>query len=119
MQQYILLIYENEAEAKSRNAEEGQRIFGEYVAFTASVKPSDPMRAGEPLEPTRTATTVRVKAGKRHHGAHPRHQNRLRRSAPDHTRDVRPRRYSTSSAACSWRRTSPSVATSRAASPKP
>ena len=62
--QYILLIYENEAEAKSRNAEEGQRIFGEYMAFTAAVKESGHMRAGEPLEPTSTATTVRVKAGK-------------------------------------------------------
>jgi hypothetical protein len=62
--QYILLIYENEAEAKSRNAEEGQRIFGEYMAFTAAVKQSGHMRAGEPLEPTSTATTVRVKGGK-------------------------------------------------------
>jgi hypothetical protein len=62
--QYILLIYENEAEAKSRNAEEGQRIFGEYMAFTAAIKQSGQMRAGEPLEPTATATTVRVKAGK-------------------------------------------------------
>ena len=62
--QYILLIYDNEAEAKSRNAEEGQRIFGEYMAFTASVKQSGHMRAGEPLEPTSTATTVRVKGGK-------------------------------------------------------
>jgi hypothetical protein len=62
--QYILLIYENEAEAKSRNAEEGQRIFGEYMAFTASLKQSGQMRAGEPLEPTGTATTVRVKGGK-------------------------------------------------------
>jgi hypothetical protein len=62
--QYILLIYENEAEAKARNAEEGQRIFGEYMAFTAAIKQSGQMRAGEPLESTATATTIRVKAGK-------------------------------------------------------
>jgi hypothetical protein len=62
--QYILLIYENEAERTARNAEEGQRIFGEYMAFTAAIKQSGHMRAGEPLEPTSTATTVRVKAGK-------------------------------------------------------
>ena len=62
--QYILLIYENEAEAKGRNQEESQRIWGEYMAFTGSVKESGHMRAGEPLESTATATTVRVKAGK-------------------------------------------------------
>ena len=62
--QYILLIYENEAEAKGRNKEESQRIWGEYMAFTGSVKESGHMRAGEPLESTATATTVRVKAGK-------------------------------------------------------
>ncbi|MES1189008.1 MAG: YciI family protein [Myxococcales bacterium] len=62
--QYILLIYENEAEAKSRNPEESKRIFGEYMTFTASIKASGHMRAGEPLESTATATTVRVKSGK-------------------------------------------------------
>lgn len=62
--QYILLIYENEAELKSRNPEERQRIFGEYLAFTAAIKQSGHMRAGEPLEPVTTATTVRVKEGK-------------------------------------------------------
>jgi hypothetical protein len=62
--QYILLIYENEAEAKSRSKEEGQRVFGEYMAFTAAIKQSGHMRAGEPLESTATATTVRVKGGK-------------------------------------------------------
>jgi len=62
--QYILLIYENEAEAKGRNKEESQRIWGEYMTFTGSIKESGHMRAGEPLEATATATTVRVKAGK-------------------------------------------------------
>jgi hypothetical protein len=62
--QYILLIYENEAEIKARKNEESQKIFGEYMAFTAAIKQSGHMRAGEPLEPTSTATTVRVKAGK-------------------------------------------------------
>jgi hypothetical protein len=57
--QYILLIYENEAEAKNRNPEESKRIFGEYMTFTASIKASGHMRAGEPLESTATATTVR------------------------------------------------------------
>lgn len=62
--QYILLIYQNEAEAKARDEEESKRMFGEYLAFTAAVKQSGQLRAGEPLEPTSTATTVRVKGGK-------------------------------------------------------
>jgi hypothetical protein len=62
--QYILLIYESEAESKSRNPEESQRIHGEYMTFTGSIKESGHMRAGEPLESASTATTVRVKAGK-------------------------------------------------------
>ena len=62
--QYILLIYENEAEMKSRNPEETQKIFGEYMSFTAAIKQSGHLRAGEPLEPTATATTVRMKNGK-------------------------------------------------------
>ncbi|HYQ17755.1 MAG TPA: YciI family protein [Polyangiaceae bacterium] len=62
--QYILLIYENEAATKSRSADESRKIFGEYMAFTAAVNQSGHMRAGEPLEPTSTATTVRIKEGK-------------------------------------------------------
>ena len=62
--QYILLIYENEAEAKGRSKEEGQRIHGEYMAFTGSIKESGHLRAGEPLETSSTATTVRVRNGK-------------------------------------------------------
>ena len=62
--QYILLIYENEAEAKARNPEESKKIFAEYGAFTGAIKQSGHLRAGEPLQPTSTATTVRVKAGK-------------------------------------------------------
>jgi len=62
--QYILLIYENEAEAKARNPEESQRIYGEYMTFTGAIKGSGHMRAGEPLESASLATTVRVKAGK-------------------------------------------------------
>ncbi len=62
--QYILLIYANEAEAKAVSKEDGHRIYGEYMAFTASVKESGHMRAGEALEPSSTATTIRVKGGK-------------------------------------------------------
>jgi hypothetical protein len=62
--QYILLIYFNEAAAKSRPADETQKMHAEYLTFTAAIKQSGHLRAGEPLEGTSTATTVRVKEGK-------------------------------------------------------
>jgi hypothetical protein len=62
--QYILLIYNNEAETKARSQEETQRVNGEYMAFTGAIKQSGHLRAGEPLEPSSTATVVRVKGGK-------------------------------------------------------
>jgi len=62
--QYILLIYANEAESKARNPEESKRFFGEYMTFTAAIKQSGHMRAGEPLESVANATTVRVRDGK-------------------------------------------------------
>lgn len=62
--QYILLIYENEALGRARSADENQKIFAEYIAFTGAIKQSGHLRAGEPLEKISTATTVRVKEGK-------------------------------------------------------
>ncbi len=62
--QYALLIYSNEAAAAGRSKEEQGRIFGEYMEFSKNVKQSGHMFGGEPLEPTATATTVRVKDGK-------------------------------------------------------
>jgi hypothetical protein len=62
--QYILLIYENEAAQRQRSADEMQKMHSEYIAFTGAIKQSGHLRAGEPLEKTSTATTVRVKDGK-------------------------------------------------------
>ena len=62
--QYILLIYENEASQGTRSADEMQKLYTEYMAFTGAIKQSGHLRAGEPLEKTSTATTVRVKDGK-------------------------------------------------------
>jgi hypothetical protein len=62
--QYILLIYSNEAERFGRPQGETNKIHGEYMEFTGNIKKSGHMLAGEPLEPSSTATTVRVKNGK-------------------------------------------------------
>jgi hypothetical protein len=61
---YLLLIYENEgAFAGLPEAEQGQ-IFQEYMDFTSRTRESGHYLAGEALQPTSSATTVRVKDGK-------------------------------------------------------
>ncbi len=62
--QYMLLIYENEAERTGRSEEENKRVFGEYGEFTKSIVTSGHFKAGDALQPTSTATTVRVRNGK-------------------------------------------------------
>lgn len=62
--QYLLLIYEDEASWAKLSQEEGRKIFAEYGEFTQSIIKSGHFRAGEPLKPVATATTVRVKDGK-------------------------------------------------------
>jgi hypothetical protein len=62
--QYMLLIYDNEAERAARPAEEMQRMFGEYMEFSKSIEASGHFKAGAPLAATSTATTVRVRNGK-------------------------------------------------------
>ena len=61
---YLLLIYEREGEwARLSEAEKG-KIYQEYMAFGQKIRKSGNHLAGEPLQPTSTATTVRVKNGK-------------------------------------------------------
>ena len=62
--QYALLIYDNESAAQKRSREENGKIFGGYKAFTEDLAKSGKMKGGEPLEHTKTATTVRVRNGK-------------------------------------------------------
>jgi hypothetical protein len=62
--QYLLLIYRNEAEQAKMDAAAGQKMRGEYGAFTQSIIQSGNFKAGDGLQPTSTATTVRVRDGK-------------------------------------------------------
>jgi len=62
--QYILLIYASEAMQAKRSEAENNAIFGGYMEYTNSIKQSGHYVGGEPLEDTRSATTVRVKDGK-------------------------------------------------------
>jgi hypothetical protein len=60
--QYMLLIYN--AEGQKLSPEEQGKLFQEYMAFTQGIVKDGKFKAGDPLEPTSTATTVRVRNGK-------------------------------------------------------
>jgi hypothetical protein len=60
--QYILLIYDNEN--NKLPPDERGKLFQEYGAFTQGIVKSGHFKAGDPLQPTSTATTVRVREGK-------------------------------------------------------
>ncbi len=62
--QYILLIYTNETESKAMSKENLLEMRQEYMTLTEELKAKGNWVGGAPLEPTSTATTVRVKAGK-------------------------------------------------------
>ncbi len=59
--QYLLLIYENEA---GRKSVDGSKMMEEYGKFTKSIVASGNFKAGDALQPTSTATTVRLTDGK-------------------------------------------------------
>ena len=59
--QYMLLIYGDQNGWESRGEEERGQIFQAYGAFTQELQGSGAMVAGDALQPTQTATTVRVR----------------------------------------------------------
>ncbi|HSN25555.1 MAG TPA: YciI family protein [Kofleriaceae bacterium] len=62
--QYLLMIYEPEKAWTEMSEDARNKMFGEYMEFTKSVKASGNFKAGDALQPTATATTVRVRDGK-------------------------------------------------------
>jgi hypothetical protein len=62
--QYMLLIYTRESEMKLPAAGAADVMMKEYADFTQSIVKSGHLRAGDALQPTSTATTVRVREGK-------------------------------------------------------
>ena len=62
--QYLLLIYNSEKAWDEMSEAERNGHFGGYMKFTEDIKKSGHYRAGEALQPVRTATTVRVRGGK-------------------------------------------------------
>ncbi|MBI3725329.1 YciI family protein [bacterium] len=61
---YLLLIYGDEKVHASVPPAEMETVFAEYGRFTAELGASGRMLGGEPLTPTSTATSVRVRSGK-------------------------------------------------------
>ncbi len=61
---YLCLIYENEKAWESLPPAESEAIMGEYFRFTDEIRKNGKYVAGEALQPTATATTVRVRNGK-------------------------------------------------------
>ena len=59
---YMLLIYGNEA--TKRTPEEGMAMVKEYVAVAESLRANGQYIVAERLQPTSTATTVRIRDGK-------------------------------------------------------
>ena len=62
--QYLLLIYDPEKAWAEMPEAERNKMFIEYMTFTNDIKASGHHRAGDALQPTHTATTVRVRDGK-------------------------------------------------------
>lgn len=61
---YLCLIYENEKLWESMAKEDSEKVFGEYFAFNEEAGKSGHLLGGHALQPTQTATTVRVRDGK-------------------------------------------------------
>jgi hypothetical protein len=62
--EYLLLIYENEKNWETMPQAEQGAMFGEYMSFTEDIKKKGNYKGGNALQPTATATTVRVRGGK-------------------------------------------------------
>lgn len=61
---YLCLIYEDESLWHTMPKAEAEKVYGEYFTFTDGIKKSGHYIGGNPLQPTNTATTVRVRNGK-------------------------------------------------------
>ena len=61
---YLLMIYADEKIWENYSEAERGKAFGEYMTFTQGIKDNGKYVGGNPLKPTSTATTVRVREGK-------------------------------------------------------
>jgi len=62
--QYLLLIYDDETQWSKMDETTSKKFMSDYFEFTESIKKSGHHLAGEALQGTHTATSVRVRDGK-------------------------------------------------------
>jgi hypothetical protein len=63
--QYLIMIYETAGDFAKRTSPEAPQLFGAYRAYTEALQKAGVMVGGNPLQAPQTATTVRVRGGKR------------------------------------------------------
>ena len=61
---YLCLIYDEESKLGTLSKDQSDAMMGEYGVFTENIRKSGHFVGGEALQPTQTATTVRVRHGK-------------------------------------------------------
>ena len=62
--QYLILIYEDEKAWAAMPEAEMNAAFGEYMTYSKEMALAGVMKGGASLQPTMTATTVRIRNGK-------------------------------------------------------
>ncbi len=62
--QYMILIYDEEKTWASMKEGSRDEMMASYMAYSKEMKEAGVMRAGDALQPTSTATTVRLRHGK-------------------------------------------------------
>jgi len=63
--EYIVLIYGSEKGWSSLSKAEAERMYAEYRTYSEDLAKAGVLRGGSELKPTTSATTVRVRGGKR------------------------------------------------------
>lgn len=63
--QYLLLIYDTEAEWNAISEADRQKMYREYGELSQDLQKNGKYKAGNQLQPTNTAATVRVRNGKK------------------------------------------------------
>ena len=62
--QYLCLIYNDETTWNALPEDERTAVYNEYMTFTESIRESGNLVSADQLQPTATATTVRIRDGK-------------------------------------------------------
>ena len=60
---YMLLIYSDESVYPKMNEQEANQLMVDYRAFTEELQQASAMKSSDRLQPTASATTIRVRGG--------------------------------------------------------